>query len=177
MKSRKTLLVLACAGAALTAPGLDPASAQRPPTCAEIVENEPDFKRFDTAMERVGMRAAMSADGPITVFAVTNNASLQIPGSIRILFADRGTGESASPVGGMATAVADHFVVMGLHKAADLRPGLEMYTNQDAVVAVVGAQGGAPILRIGGYSMRVTKPDMTCRNGVVHGVDFVPRAR
>jgi hypothetical protein len=119
----------------------------------------------------------MSAEGPVTVFALTNDAATRLPGTIRALFGAGGTGESASSDGGMATAVADHFVVMGLHKAADLRPGLEMYTNGDAIVSVVGAAGSAPLLRMGGYNVRVAKPDMMCRNGVVHGIEFVGRAR
>jgi uncharacterized surface protein with fasciclin (FAS1) repeats len=119
----------------------------------------------------------MSADGPITVFALTNDGAGKVPGSIRILFAPGNTGNAASTSGGMAAAVADVFVVKGQHKAADLRSNLEMYTNEDAVVQVVGESGGAPLLRRGGYNVKVVKPDMMCRNGIVHGIDFVGRAR
>lgn len=128
----------------------------------DIVE-EAQYRGFTTlvaALENAGITSALKADGPLTVFAPTNDAFAAVSG-IDGLLAD----SNKAPL----IDILQNHVVSGENKAADVveLTAVETLNNKQMSVEVSGAD-----VTVNGSS-NVTATDVMCLNGVIHVIDTV----
>ncbi|MBX3000047.1 MAG: fasciclin domain-containing protein [Caldilineaceae bacterium] len=119
-----------------------------------------DFSTLVTALEAAGLVDALSAEGPFTVFAPTDDAFAAMPaGALNALLAD--------PEGALAQILLFH-VVPGEILAADISDNMEIDTLQGETLTFSIA-GGA--VTVNGANIILT--DIAASNGVVHVIDAV----
>ena len=126
---------------------------------ATVVVQDSRFSVLLTAAKQAGLVGALQGDGPITVFAPTDEAFSALPqGTLASLL--RPENKPA------LVALLKNHVVPGAIRASDLLPVAKAKTlNGDTL----------PIgLRIGGAN--VIQADIDCRNGIIHVVDGVLQA-
>jgi uncharacterized surface protein with fasciclin (FAS1) repeats len=127
-----------------------------------IIETARDAGQFGTlltAIEAAGLTDALSADGPFTVFAPTDDAFGAIPeDQLNALLADTDA----------LTAVLTYHVVNGKLKAADLAELGSAETLQGSSVSISTYNGS---VRIDGAT--VVTADIEASNGVIHVIDAV----
>ena len=115
------------------------------------------FTTFAAAMSAAGLTAELTAKGPFTVFAPTDEAFKKLPA---------GAYDSLLKDTGKLKAVLNYHVVSGYLMARDLKSG-ELATAQGTpLMAVVSSD-----VRVNGA--RVTKADIVATNGIVHAIDQV----
>jgi len=116
------------------------------------------FTTFADAIRAAGLTEALSAKGPFTIFAPTDEAFKNLPmGAYEALLKDTGK----------LKAVVNYHVVSGYFAARDLKSGEVMTQQGSALSAVVSSQD----VRVNGA--RVTKTDIAATNGIVHTIDAV----
>ena len=129
-------------------------------TIVDIAVGNPDFSTLVAALQAAGLVETLSAEGPFTVFAPTNEAFAKLPaGTVESLLAD-------IPA---LTKVLTYHVVAGKVLAADVvtmtsAPTLE---GQEVKIAVVDGS-----VKLNGTST-VTATDIEASNGVIHVIDSV----
>jgi uncharacterized surface protein with fasciclin (FAS1) repeats len=113
---------------------------------------------FAAGVKAAGLTDALSAKGPFTVFAPTDEAFAKLPaGAWQTLLKD-----SAK-----LKAVVNYHIVSGHFMASDVKPG-EVMTLQGSALTATAA---AAEVRVNGA--RVTQSDLVATNGVVHEIDAV----
>lgn len=138
----------------------DETMASEERTIVEIAAGDPNFSTLVTAVEAAGLAEALSADGPITVFAPTNDAFAALPAeTLEAVLAD--------PMA--LTDILTYHVVPGnilaeqvvtLDSAEALNGGtLTITTTDDGNVMINDAM--------------VTTADIVASNGVIHVIDTV----
>lgn len=116
------------------------------------------FTTFAAAINAAGLGPELTASGPYTVFAPTDEAFKKLPaGSYEHLLKDAGK----------LKAVLKYHVVKGHLMARDLKSGEVSTLQGTPLTAAVSASD----VRVNGA--RVTKADMVATNGVVHAIDAV----
>jgi uncharacterized surface protein with fasciclin (FAS1) repeats len=140
---------------------------------AQILAEAGDFRSFNTAMERGSLKATMASPSPVTVFALPNAAEAKVPAAIRSLFLPANQNSNAGSDSEMAAALAGQLVVPGAYHIGDLRPGMELYTSNDATIHVLNSVNGQPVLRIAGFTVTISKPETPCSNGLLHTIEFI----
>ena len=163
-----TLISLALAFG-LVAGTVNADSHEMPATVVDIATSSDDFSTLVAAVVQADLAGALSAEGPFTVFAPTNEAFAAALEALGI------TAEEllASPDLG---AILTYHVVAGKLLAADVLAAVEAGNG----TAVVETLNGAPInvtvvdgmVMING-SATVTTVDLEAGNGVVHVIDAV----
>ena len=124
----------------------------------DTVIAEDHFTTFASAVRTAGLTDALSAKGPFTVFAPTNEAFKKLaPGAYDALLKDAGK----------LKAVLNYHVVAGHFMGRDMKSGEVMTVQGAPLTAAVSSSD----LRVNGA--RVTKADVVATNGVVHAVDTV----
>lgn len=136
--------------------------AQVPQTTKNIVElasGDPQFSTLVTAVKAAGLVETLSAAGPYTVFAPTNEAFAKLPaGTLDSLLADPAK----------LKAVLTYHVVSGDVKSADVVKLTSATTvNGKAVPIVVDGS----TVKVGAAT--VTTTDLAATNGTVHVIDTV----
>jgi uncharacterized surface protein with fasciclin (FAS1) repeats len=117
-----------------------------------------NFTTFAAAINAAGLTDTLSAKGPFTVFAPTEEAFRKLPaGAYDTLLRD-----SAK-----LKAILSYHVIPGYSMARDMKSG-EVMTLQGSTLT---ASVSAPDVRVNGA--RVTQADMVASNGVVHAIDAV----
>ena len=149
----KKFLALAATAAAFSAA---PAFAADDQTIAEVAMANPDFSTLVAAVKAAGLVEALKTDGPVTVFAPTNDAFDKLgKDKVEALLKDKE----------MLTKVLKAHIVKGKVMAADAMKMDGRKVNGFLVKA------GPDAVMIG--SAKVTKADIRASNGVIHVIDTV----
>ena len=127
----------------------------------DIAASNPDFSTLVTAVKAAGLVDALKGDGPITVFAPTNDAFAKLPaGTIESLLKPENKDK--------LVAVLTYHVVPGKVKAADVVTvnSATSLQGQDIAVTVDGSTVMVD-------DAQVVATDIEASNGVIHVIDSV----
>jgi uncharacterized surface protein with fasciclin (FAS1) repeats len=125
----------------------------------ETAKSAGSFKTLLAAVEAAELKAALSGDGPFTVFAPTDEAFAALPeGTIESLLKDKE----------QLASILTYHVVDGSVKAEEVAKLDEAETLNGESVMVKIKDGEVMI-----NNARVTTTDIVCSNGVIHVIDAV----
>jgi len=131
-------------------------------TIVEVASNDAQFSILVDAVVKAGLADALSASGPYTVFAPTNDAFKQLFTSLGVNGIDDLTAEQLKPI-------LLYHVVSGKVMAADVKSGMVPTLNENAKMDVKAKKGKVSI--DGKANVIVT--DVETSNGVIHVIDEV----
>ena len=130
-------------------------------TIPQVAANAGSFSTLLAAAEAAGLVGALAGEGPLTVFAPTDEAFAALPeGTVEGLLKPENKGKLA--------AILKYHVVAGRKFSTDLANGQPVETLQGASVALK-IDNGQP--RIGNADVVAT--DIDASNGVIHVIDAV----
>jgi transforming growth factor-beta-induced protein len=133
------------------------------PPSKTIVETAVADGRFTTlvaALQAANLTDALSAPGPFTVFAPTDDAFNKLPaGTVENLLKDPQ---------GQLTQILLYHVVSGKYEASQVIQMKELTTLQGATLPVMVANDKVMV-----DNATVIIPDIQCSNGVIHAIDSV----
>ena len=128
-------------------------------TVVDIAVSNPDFSILVEAVTKAGLAGALSADGPFTVFAPTNEA-------FTALFKELGVSGVNDLTAEQLTPILTYHVVSGKVMSTDLsNTSVETLNGQKIKVDI---SNGVKI-----NDSNVTAADISGKNGVVHVIDKV----
>jgi transforming growth factor-beta-induced protein len=156
------LAIIAGAGTKLMAVN---ASSEKVPATMNVVEIAVADERFSILVEAVGKAGlvdALSAEGPYTVFAPTNEA-------FEMLFKELGVSGVDDLTAGQLTPILLYHVLGAKVMAADVKSGKVETLNEDAWLMIDAGQSG---VTLNGTS-KVVITDVEGSNGVIHVIDKV----
>lgn len=131
-------------------------------TIVEIAAGDDQFSTLVTAVKAAGLVDALSGDGPLTVFAPTNEAFEALPeGVLEDLLKPENKDKLA--------AVLTYHVAEGKVKAKQVVTMSQVPTLQGQPVKVNASDAG---VKLNG-SANVIKTDIMASNGVIHVIDAV----
>ncbi|NJL01672.1 MAG: fasciclin domain-containing protein [Spirulinaceae cyanobacterium SM2_1_0] len=134
--------------------------AQTPGTIVEVASGADQFETLVQAVQAANLVNALSADGPLTVFAPTDEAFAELPNGV--------LAELVKPANRqLLTEILTYHVVPGRVMAADLRDG-SVTTLQGSGLAVDVTPERVVI-----NNGSVTTADIAASNGVVHEINRV----
>ena len=117
------------------------------------------FKTLAAALTEAGFIEKLSAEGPFTVFAPSDEAFAKIPKeTLAAVMADKEK----------LTSILTYHVVAGKVMAKDVMTMTSAKTLQGSDVAIKVMDGTVMI-----NEAKVTKADIECSNGVIHVIDSV----
>ena len=129
-------------------------------TIVDIAVGNPDFSTLVAALQAAGLVETLSAEGPFTVFAPTNEAFAKLPtGTVESLLAD-------IPA---LTKVLTYHVVAGKVLAADVVTMTSAPTVEGQEVKIAVVDGSVKL----NETSTVTATDIEASNGVIHVIDSV----
>jgi uncharacterized surface protein with fasciclin (FAS1) repeats len=117
-----------------------------------------NFTIFAAGVKAAGLTDALSAKGPFTVFAPTDEAFAKLPS---------GAWDGLLKDSAKLKAVLNYHVVSGYFTAKDVKSG-EVMTLQGSTLTAAAAFSD---VRVNGA--RITQRDVTATNGIVHAIDAV----
>jgi uncharacterized surface protein with fasciclin (FAS1) repeats len=130
----------------------------------DIVDTASSAGSFNTlvaAVKAAGLVDALKGDGPLTVFAPTDEAFAKLPkGTVENLLKPENKDQ--------LTAILTYHVVSGRVMAADAAKGATVRTLQGATVTSASKGGSVQI-----NNARVLTADLETSNGVIHVIDTV----
>lgn len=129
------------------------------PSVVEIAASNPDFSILVEAVTKANLGEALSADGPFTVFAPTNEA-------FTALFKELGVSGIKDLSADQLTPILKYHVVSGKVMSTDLSNTTVATLNGKKIN--VDLSDGVKI-----NDSHVVKADITGSNGVVHVIDKV----
>ena len=128
-------------------------------TVVQIAASNPDFSILVEAVTKAGLAGALSAEGPFTVFAPTNEA-------FKALFKQLGVGGVKDLTAEQLTPILTYHVVSGKVMSTDLKNSSVATLNGQKIK--IDLSNGVKI-----NESKVTKADISGTNGVVHVIDRV----
>lgn len=128
-------------------------------TVVDIAVSNPDFSILVEAVTKAGLAGALSADGPYTVFAPTNEA-------FKALFKQLGVSGVKDLTAEQLTPILTYHVVSGKVMSTDLTNTSVATLNGQKIK--IDLSNGVKI-----NESKVTKADISGTNGVVHVIDRV----
>ncbi|MDX1613024.1 MAG: fasciclin domain-containing protein [Candidatus Promineifilaceae bacterium] len=138
-----------------------PSMAEQPQTIVDIAAADERFSTLVTAVEAAGLVEALSAEGPFTVFAPTNDAFAALPeGALDELLAD--------PEGALTDVLLYH-VVDGAVPAETVVTLSEAETLLGEAVTINVTDDGVFL----NESVQVVETDIEAANGIIHVIDTV----
>ena len=129
-------------------------------TVVEIAVSNPDFSILVDAVKKAGLVNALSADGPFTVFAPTNEA-------FKTLFSQLGVSGIKDLTAEQLTPILTYHVVSGKVMSTDLSNTTVPTLNEKHKLKVDLTDG----VKIN--SSKVVAADISGKNGVIHVIDKV----
>ena len=119
------------------------------------------FNTLVAAVKAAGLVDALSGDGPLTVFAPTDEAFAKLPkGTVENLLKPENKDQ--------LVAVLTYHVVKGNMTASKVLKKESLATLQGGSIAVSTDDRGAKV-----NASRILKTDIGCSNGVIHVIDTV----
>ena len=156
---KRTLLALA---ALFVLPAL--VMAQETATAEKTIVETAIAGKFNTlvaAVKAAGLVDALSGEGPLTVFAPTDEAFAKLPkGTVENLLKPENKDQ--------LVAILTYHVVKGSYPAAKVLQNDSLKTLQGGSIAVKTDDKGAMV-----NESRIVKTDIECSNGVIHVIDTV----
>lgn len=154
-------------------PMMDATDAAEPSTIVDVAAGNPDFSTLVSAVTAADLGATLSAAGPFTVFAPTNNAFSKVdPETLSGLMTPEKKDE--------LTALLTYHVVAGEMKAADI---IKAINDGGGTATLTTVQGGTLKATMNGDSVMledatgnkstVIMTDVDASNGVIHAIDTV----
>ena len=131
-------------------------------TIVEIASNDARFSILVDAVVKAELVEALSADGPYTVFAPTNDAFEALFESLGVNGVDDLTKDQLTPI-------LLYHVVSGKIMAADVTSGTVATLNSDASMDIKVSKKGVKIDK----KSTVVITDVEASNGVIHVIDAV----
>jgi uncharacterized surface protein with fasciclin (FAS1) repeats len=128
-------------------------------TVVDIAVANPDFSILVEAVTKAGLAGALSAEGPFTVFAPTNDA-------FKALFKQLGVSGIKDLTAEQLTPILTYHVVAGKVMSTDLSNTSVATLNGQKIK--IDISNGVKI-----NDSKVTKADISGTNGVVHVIDRV----
>jgi len=128
-------------------------------TVVDIAVSNPDFSILVEAVTKAGLAGALSAEGPFTVFAPTNEA-------FKALFKQLGVSGVKDLTAEQLTPILTYHVVSGKVMSTDLTNTSVATLNGQEIK--IDLSNGVKI-----NESKVTKADISGSNGVVHVIDRV----
>lgn len=128
-------------------------------TVVDIAVSNPDFSILVEAVTKAGLAGALSADGPFTVFAPTNEA-------FSALFKELGVSGVKDLTAEQLTPILTYHVVSGKVMSTDLSNTSVATLNGQKIK--IDISNGVKI-----NDSTVTAADISGKNGVVHVIDKV----
>jgi uncharacterized surface protein with fasciclin (FAS1) repeats len=175
--SAVALSLAACAGEATEDTSADETAVAEEATAAgnivEVAQGDETFSTLVSAVTAAGLGTVLSGEGPLTVFAPTNDAFGKLPeGTVEKL-----TTEDVETL----TAILQYHVVEGKVDAATLTDAIAAAGEEGYTVTTVGGgtftasvvDGGVVLTDAAGNTVNVTATDVEASNGVIHVVDTV----
>ena len=130
-------------------------------TIVETAVGAGQFNTLVAAVKAAGLVDALSGDGPLTVFAPTDDAFAKLPkGTVENLLKPENKDQ--------LVAVLTYHVVKGSYPAAKVLKNDSLKTLQGGSIAVKQDDKGAMV-----NDSRILKTDIECSNGVIHVIDTV----
>lgn len=133
-----------------------------PPSVVSHAINNPDFSILVEAVVKAGLVEALSAAGPFTVFAPTNDA-------FNALFAALGVTGIADLTAEQLTPILLYHVVSGNVLASQVSTGTVPTLNTSSNISIVAGSMGVQL----NGSSNVVATDVQAANGVIHVIDAV----
>lgn len=133
-----------------------------PPSVVSHAINNPDFSILVEAVVKAGLVEALSAAGPFTVFAPTNDA-------FNALFAALGVTGIADLTAEQLTPILLYHVVSGNVLASQVSTGTVPTLNTSSSISIVAGSMGVEL----NGSSNVVATDVQAANGVIHVIDAV----
>ena len=119
------------------------------------------FNTLVAAVKAAGLVDALSGEGPLTVFAPTDEAFAKLPkGTVENLLKPENKDQ--------LVAVLTYHVVKGSYPAAKVLGSDSLKTLQGGSIAVKQDSKGAMV-----NDSRIIKTDIECSNGIIHVIDTV----
>ena len=128
-------------------------------TVVEIAVSNPDFSILVEAVSKAGLAEALSADGPFTVFAPTNDA-------FKSLFSQLGVSGIKDLTAEQLTPILTYHVVSGKVMSTDLSNASVATLNGQKIK--IDLSSGVKI-----NDSKVVAADIEGKNGVIHVIDSV----
>jgi len=128
-------------------------------TVVDIAASNPDFSILVEAVTKAGLAGALSAEGPFTVFAPTNEA-------FKALFKQLGVSGVKDLTAEKLTPILTYHVVSGKVMSTDLTNTSVATLNGQKIK--IDLSNGVKI-----NDSKVTTADISGKNGVVHVIDKV----
>jgi uncharacterized surface protein with fasciclin (FAS1) repeats len=125
-----------------------------------LAQGTPDLSTLVEAVSAAGLVGTLEEPGPYTVFAPTNDAFEALGGTLDTLLEPKNKAE--------LTDVLNYHVVPGELTSSELSDGQRLKTVQGGSLRVEVADGEVTV-----NGAKVTTPDVTASNGVVHVIDGV----
>ena len=149
-------------------------ASQNRQTIGDALAASADHSAFVQALQAAGLGETLRGAGPYTVFAPTNAAFDAIPEDVRQGLMSEGQRERL-------TTLLSYHIVSGTVTGQDLERAVQRAQGGRAELATVTGQnltvardGEALVITDGaGGRARITRPDQTQANGVVHSIDAV----
>jgi len=117
-----------------------------------------NFSTFAAGIKSAGLTDALSAKGPFTVFAPTDEAFAKLPS---------GAWDGLLKDSAKLKAVLNYHVVPGHFVARELKAG-EVMTLQGSTLTAALAFGDVSV-----NGARITRRDVIATNGIIHAIDTV----
>jgi len=136
------------------------------PNIVTVAVGTPSLSTLVAAVTAASLVETLQGDGPLTVFAPTNDAFAALPaGTVDTLLKPENVAQLAS--------ILTYHVVSGKVMAADLSDGQEITTVQGGTLTVKIADGKVSLRDGSGSEVTVEAADVNASNGVVHVVSGV----
>lgn len=164
IKTSRMIMAMALIGifGLSTASAKDKAPKTPKMTIVEIASADQNFSILVEAVVKADLAGALSADGPYTVFAPTNEA-------FENLFEALGVSGISDLTKDQLTPILLYHVVSGKVMAADVSTGDVPTLNSDADLMVKASKEGVKINK----TSTVIATDIVATNGVIHVIDVV----
>jgi transforming growth factor-beta-induced protein len=133
-----------------------------PPTVVDFAISNPNFSILVEAVAKAGLVDALSADGPFTIFAPTNDA-------FEALFAELNVSGVADLSAEALTPILLYHVVSGNVTSSMVSTGMVPTLNTDASLDIMASEAGVKI----NENTNVVAVDVQGTNGVIHVIDKV----
>lgn len=128
-------------------------------TIAETAQEAGSFTTLLAAAEAAGLVDALNGDGPLTVFAPTDEAFAALPaGTVEGLLEDTDT----------LKGILLYHVVEGMVMSTDLSDGMKAETLNGGATVTIDLDDGAKV-----NAANIVTADIKARNGVIHVIDTV----
>lgn len=129
-------------------------------TIDQVVANNGSFSTLNSAIKAADLESTLSGTGPYTIFAPTDAAFAALPpGTLDQLLLPENKAKLQQ--------VLSYHVVPGSVTSAQITPG-EVNTVEGAPVNIATSAGEVTV-----GNAKVTEPDITASNGVIHAIDQV----